>query len=160
MTARLGALAKSAGSDYDGMMTVAFGQMGIFMNESGHMTDLRQTSEVLSKMLPVMIQCGAALDKAALVAPDHARRHSAIMFAAFCYGSNALLWHRLQEFDKDIVGGPSGSKLRTIIQDYHFESMHAFNKSSIMGMDLFLGGSSELCMLLWWGDAKGQNAKI
>ena len=155
MSARLGALAKSAGSDYDGLMTVAFGPTGKFMNESGHMSDLRQTSEVLSKMLPVMAQCGAALEKAALVAPDPVRRLSAIILAAFCLGTSAPLWHRLQEFDKDVVGGPEGSKLRGTIQDYHFESMHAFNKSSINGMDLFLSGGTELCILLWWGDVKG-----
>ena len=114
------------------------------------------TNEMRSKVYSSMLANIAIAKKAELKARDAAER----IFVGNCVSYYIFLApiHTLPEFDKEVFAGADGSRLRTIIKDYDFDSMHAFTKSSTVGLDPFLFGANSHGMLLFYGDIKSAKA--
>jgi len=95
-------------------------------------------------------------EQEALVAPDLPRRSLAQNAA-----SSHAVWsrmHTLPEFDKEVFTGQGGSRMRSNIEIYDFNVMHAPLKNSGVGFDPFLFGHNEMGLLLWFGDLQSARA--
>ena len=154
---RLEVLAQSGGADFDGMVSIIMSRMVKSGMEGGMMIDVKQTSEVIAKVWPTVCEVPPLCFKAALVAPDAQRRQLVLSIGTFQWATT-WMWHRVPGFDIELFAGPAGSKFRSQIETYDFDSMHTFFKSSLVGMDGFLYGHNTVGLVLFYGDLQSARA--
>jgi hypothetical protein len=115
------------------------------------------TQELLSKAYAATVLMRHGLQVAARVAPDVARTDFAAQYATNAGVLLAQL-HMLPEFDKTAFFGENGSLLSAHIARYDFSTIHDGQKNSNIGVDQFLIGTTEVGILLFWGDLEAAQA--
>ena len=155
--ARMRVLAESSQADVDGQIMKLFTYLGSAMTNAGVVRYTPITQGMMDALLPQLNEVARLAQEAARAAPDRTRHSLASNFITFV-GVTAQIYHRHPGFQKELFTGAQGALLRSNVEAYDFDSMHAVFKSSVFSMDPFLHGQHTPGLLLFYGDLKGCHA--
>ena len=115
------------------------------------------TPAALLESYTAFVEATKAYDESVLVAPDMtAWRHHLFRFITTYLFESRM--HMMPEFDKEVFVGKDCSRLRSGMESYDFDLLHAEYKSSRISSDYYLFGHCEAGVLLWCGDLEAAKA--
>ena len=111
------------------------------------------SAEALLQAHSHFMESADSFERAALVAGNLGQR----LYALSHYPLFGMHYHQIimvPGFNYEMWAGKGCQKMRTIIDDYDFDLVHAESKSTALANDLNLCGHNEMGVLLWSGDVE------